>query len=51
VVDVLDLFKKSGHTPDELFLDNAHATPLGCRIVADAVRIEVRAALATAHPR
>jgi lysophospholipase L1-like esterase len=49
VVDVLDLFKKSGRTADELFLDNAHATPLGCKLVAEAVRVEVREALAAAR--
>jgi lysophospholipase L1-like esterase len=51
VVDVLDAFVTSRRSADDLFLDGVHASPLGCRLVADAVRTEVAAALAAASTR
>jgi lysophospholipase L1-like esterase len=42
LVDVVELFKGSGASADELFVDDVHASALGCRLVADAVAAALR---------
>jgi len=37
LIDVVDLFERSGLPASALYVDEVHASPRGCRIVADAV--------------
>lgn len=46
VVDVAEVFKKSGVAPGDFYLDEVHATPLGCRLVGAAVAAAVKDVLA-----
>ena len=40
-VDVAEVFRRSGLALDALFLDDVHATPRGCELVAEAISAEL----------